>query len=549
MIKKPFQINIFVLIFSAVIFLLTPLNFLWAQKEIIAYFPSWKVKQNPYYVKNIVEAGSADKLTVLNYAFVVPGPDSLGNIVPQFMHPYYDYVQVYRSDMSVDGVADDSINQALRGHFNQLKKLKKDYPRLKIVLSIGGWGGSTYFSDAALTERSREVFVNACIDIFIKGNLPIQNNTRGFDSGQAGGKGTAEGIFDGFDVDWEFPYRGGPDGIHHNKNDITNFTKLLKLFREKLDSIKPGFLLTSAVPAREADMKYFNFYEDQQYLDWYNLMTYDYHGSWDSLTNHHTNLLTSPKDIISKTNSESFDKSIKLFNEVYGVSKNKIVPGAAFYGRAWAKVDSFNNGLYQTGKADSVIFGFNNYSDFEIILSGTFFPDKQKYNYYWDNYAMAPYLYNSKQKNFWTFDDVKSIALKSRYVDAYNLRGIMFWEISGDDSEGTLVNTIYKRNMPDIKIDKIKNENNLININILNPKESDWINEGSNVIITAQSTGEIIKAEFFGDEKSLGYTTYKPFSWVWFNVPEGNHKIKVLAIDVYGNKIFSDPVKIYIHTK
>src|SRR5690606_18709958 len=144
-------------------------------------------------------------------------------------------------------------------------------------------------------------------------------------------------------------------------NDIDNLTKLLKLFREKLDSIKPGLLLTSAVPAREADMKYFNFYEDQQYLDWYNLMTYDYHGSWDSLTNHHTNLLTSPRDIISSTNSESFDKSIKLLNEVYGVSRSKIVPGAAFYGRAWGKVNSQNNGLYQLGKTDSIISDFNNY--------------------------------------------------------------------------------------------------------------------------------------------------------------------------------------------
>jgi chitinase len=126
------------------------------------------------------------------------------------MNPYLDYQQVYSADSSVDGVADDST-QLLRGEFNQLKKLKAIHPELKIVISIGGWTGSTWFSDAALTPQSREKFVNDCIDKFIYGNLPRGNN--------AGGNGVAAGIFDGFDFDWEFPVIGGDGGIHHNKND------------------------------------------------------------------------------------------------------------------------------------------------------------------------------------------------------------------------------------------------------------------------------------------------------------------------------------------
>ena len=503
-------------------------------KEIVAYFPEWKVKENPYYVKNIDKSGSAEKITVLNYAFVIPKPDSLGNIIPQFMHPYYDYGQAYTADMSVDGIADDSITQPLRGHFNQLRKLKNKYPHLKILISLGGWEGSTYFSDIALDDESRNNFVEACINIFIKGNLPITN--------YAGGKGSAAGIFDGFDIDWEFPYRGGYEGIHHNINDITNFTKLLKIFREKLDSLKQGYLLTAAVPARESDFKYFNFYKDQQYLDWYNLMTYDFHGSWDSITNHHTNLLTSPKDIISNSNSESFDKAVKLFNSVCGVSKNKIVPGGAFYGKAWADVDSVNDGLYRSGKnykynCDN---SFNNFSDFKKLLTNG-------YKYYWDKYAMAPFLYNSKDSIFWTFDDEKSLALKSRYVDAYNLRGIMFWEISGDDSTGTLVNSLFTGNTQSVELSQSENVNKSFYIKVISPKQSDWINEASNVIIETECINKkIVKVEFFGNGKSLGYCTKQPFNWAWFNVPVGLNNIKIIASDSTGS-IASNSIDIFVH--
>ena len=118
------------------------------KKEIVAYFPEWCSKgEHPYYVKDIEKRNSAGKITVLNYAFLVPQPDSAGNIIPVLPDPERAYQQVYSSGMSIDNAADDST-QMLRGQFNQLKKLKQKHPDLKILLSIGGWGGSVYFSDA-----------------------------------------------------------------------------------------------------------------------------------------------------------------------------------------------------------------------------------------------------------------------------------------------------------------------------------------------------------------------------------------------------------------
>jgi chitinase len=459
----------------------------------------------------------------------------MGNIVPQ-INSYIDYEQPYSSGISIDGVADDST-QPLRGQFNQLKKLKAEYPNLKILLSIGGWGGSNYFSDAALTPESREIFIGACINEFIYGNIPPD--------GSAGGKAAAAGIFDGFDLDWEFPVSGGPEGTHYNKNDKENFTRLLAQFRKKLDAVNLKLILTAAVAADKPNLNNYDLQSDQQYLNWFNLMTYDFHGSWNNATAHHTNLLSSPADTTDNGTRHSFDKSVKYFIDSMGVSSRKIIPGAAFYGKCWFNVDSANHGLFQSGKdsAGAIENSFGNYSKLCTLKSNG-------YKYYWDGFAMAPWLYNTEKKIFWTFDDPKSIALKSRYVDAYDLGGLMFWEISEDDSAGILVHTIYNRNMPDVKVDKTKHIKSFPAIQITQPKRTGIFSAGSNIIINTSETGKrssVIKVEFFADNISLGYDTKAPFDWVWFNVPKGRHKITAIATDVNGNKKSAKVVTININ--
>ena len=389
------------------------------KKEIVAYYPGYHKEYKINYAKNLDLNGSADKITVLYYAFAVPMPDQAGDIIPVFMHPYSAYQEIYPGEKSVDGIA-DSTKQLLRGQLNQLKELKEKHPNIKIMLSIGGWGGSTYFSDAALTPESREKFVNACIDMYINGNLPFENG--------AGGKGSATGIFDGFDIDWEFPVSGGTEETHYNINDVENQTALFSLFRSKLDSIEnkaqqPGvtntkLFLTAAISARVWEFWKYNFKEDQKYLDWYNVMTYDFHGAWDSITGHHTNLLSSPKD--PDPLKESLDHTIKYLLDTAGVSSNKIVPGAAFYAKVWHNIDSVNFGLYQPvmqGQNKNQV-DYLNYNNF----SGMIYNSNDSH---WDDMAMAPWFYNPVDKTFWSYDDVRSIALKARYVDAYNLRGLM----------------------------------------------------------------------------------------------------------------------------
>jgi chitinase len=501
------------------------------KKEIVGYYSGYRSS-----AKELEKIGSADKLTIIDYAFAVPMLDSLsGKINPKF-HQYSAYEEIYSKEMSIDGIADSS-NQPLRGQFNQLRKLKARHPNIKIMLSIGGWGGSTYFSDMALTLESRENFVDACINIFIDGNLPVENN--------AGGIGSAKGIFDGFDIDWEFPISGGPEGTHYNPNDRENMTALFALFRKKLDSVKTGLLLTSAVSARTWEFWKYNFKKDQQYLDWFNVMTYDYHGNWDSLTGHHTNLLSSPED--PDWRKESMDHTIKYLLDSAGVSSDKIVPGAAFYGKTWENVDSINSGLYQPGTVERgwPHIRFKNYNDFSDFI-------KEGYQPHWDDYAMAGWMYNPHNKIFWTYDDIRSVALKARYVDAYNLRGLMFWSTNGDDSLGTLVNTIYKRDVIDFYEFTSKANNILPSIEIIEPTNSYRIANGSNLIIKTNvkdEGGRVVKVEFFVDENSIGYNTIAPFDWVWFNTTMGKHEIKAVAIDNSDGKTISKPVEINVITK
>ena len=173
-------------------------------KEIVAYYGGGGDMYRGFYVKNLKTSGAAGKITSLMFAFAMPAPDSAGNILP-FFTGWADYEVPFTSENSIDGISDDSL-QPLKGEFNQLKKLKAEFPQMKILLSIGGWGGCKYYSDAALTDTSVKNLLTAVFDKFIKGNLPLEKNS--------GGKGVAAGIFDGFDLRLGIPgkrwKRGNP---------------------------------------------------------------------------------------------------------------------------------------------------------------------------------------------------------------------------------------------------------------------------------------------------------------------------------------------------
>ena len=158
------------------------------EKNIVGYFVSWGVYARDYVVMDI----PADKINFINYAFAKINPGS-GTI--ELGDPYADIDQFYPGDCWDAG--------CLRGNFHQLQILKEMHPHLNTLISIGGWTWSTYFSDIALTEESREIFAQSCVDF-----IDLYG-------------------FDGIDLDWEYPVEGGLDGNHHNPNDRENLTSLI----------------------------------------------------------------------------------------------------------------------------------------------------------------------------------------------------------------------------------------------------------------------------------------------------------------------------------
>ena len=170
--------------------------------RVVGYFLEWGIYGRGYRVKDVATSGSAAKLTAINYAFGNVAPDGAGGIACKLGDEWADYQVPWTAEQSVTGT-EITWPRRILGNFQQLQALKERYPNVKVLISLGGWTWSRYFSDAALTPASRERFVASCIDLFIKGNLPDPG------WGGMGGPGAAAGVFDGIDLDWEWP---GSDG-------------------------------------------------------------------------------------------------------------------------------------------------------------------------------------------------------------------------------------------------------------------------------------------------------------------------------------------------
>src|SRR3954470_4750612 len=230
-----------------------------------AFFTNWSRYARGYTVKQI----PVERLNLIDYAFAFTTPTgcALSDVWSDYQAP------TWNGSDSVDGVADDpaNLNQHLFGNFNQLAKLKAANPGLRLEISIGGWTGSTYFSDAAATADTRRAFVASCLDLFIKGNLPGGGWPEG-----AGGPGAAAGLFDGINVDWEYPGKDPGNGAHFTAADTANATALLQEFRRQLDAVDKKLLLT--VDIAGGNIHSTGSWQLQQVahiVDWIDMMSFD----------------------------------------------------------------------------------------------------------------------------------------------------------------------------------------------------------------------------------------------------------------------------------
>ncbi|MGH8087500.1 MAG: glycosyl hydrolase family 18 protein, partial [Stenotrophomonas sp.] len=394
----------------------------------LGYFTNWGVYQRNYHVKNLVTSGTASKLTHINYAFGNVRNNRCEVGITQASDPntgvggdaFADYTKAFQAGESVSGSA-DTWDQPLRGNWNQLKQLKAKHPNVKVLISLGGWTWSRGFSSAA-QPANRQAFVASCVDAYIKGNLPVTDG--------AGGVGAAAGVFDGIDIDWEYPVACGLSC--GTPADNANFTALLAEFRRQLDAVRPGLLLTVAVGAGIDKIRVTDPATYHGYLDYINVMTYDFHGAFDPITGHHSALFNSPADpSTGDTKLYNSNDAMEAFI-ARGVPASKLNLGIGFYGRGWTNVPNVNNGLYQSGSAAAGTYEAG-IEDWKVLKN-------LNHPIYTDANARATWSYNGT--TFWSFDTPALVTEKMGYVKTQGLGGAFFWEFSGDDAQGTLVNTI-----------------------------------------------------------------------------------------------------------
>ncbi|MGW5127240.1 glycoside hydrolase family 18 protein [Streptomyces sp. NPDC004069] len=366
-----------------------------AGSKVVGYFTEWGVYDRNYHVKNIETSGSAAKLTHINYAFgnVTGGTCAMSD-------SYAATDRAYTADESVDGVA-DTWDQPLRGNFNQLLKLKKQHPELKVLWSFGGWTWSGGFGEAA---KNPEAFAQSCYDLV--------NNPQW------------AGVFDGIDIDWEYPNACG------NTCDTSGreaFRDLMAALRAKFGS---GSLVTAAIPADASSggkIDAADYAGAAADVDWYNPMTYDYFGAWDAAgpTAPH-----SPLTSYSGIPKEEYTTSATIAKlKDLGIPASKLLLGIGFYGRGWTGVTQSEPGGTATGPAAGTYE--QGIDDYKVLrdkcpATGT----------------VGGTAYAKCGSEWWSYDTPATIATKMAYKNDQGLGGTFLWELSGDTASGELIDAV-----------------------------------------------------------------------------------------------------------
>ena len=315
--------------------------------------------------------------------------------VNKLTHIIYSFCHLKEGKLSVDN-KQDSLS------IKHLVSLKNKYPKLKIMLSLGGWGGCAPCSEAFSTAEGRLLFAESVKEV----NDYFKT--------------------DGIDLDWEYPTIEGHPGHLYQAADKKNFTDLIIIIRKilgkknELSFAAGGFqkFLDDAVEWKKI----------MPLVNRVNIMSYDLVNGYSTVTGHHAPLFS--------TNSveESADRAVQYLIKL-GIPSEKLVIGTAFYTRVWKNVANSSNGLYQSG----------------VHTSGTAYKDytatytKEKgWKYYWDDKAKSAHWYNETKQLFATGDDLNSIAEKTNYAIKNKLGGIMFWELVQDTPRNGLVDKIHQ---------------------------------------------------------------------------------------------------------
>jgi chitinase len=427
------------------------------------WYEEWGTYYANYNVAQVQSNGVAGVLTHLIYAFAKPVANG-SNVNCALADSYADYQKVVPQ---VTGAT--PATAPLQGNFGALVQLKQLNPNLKVLISIGGWNPPTYnqlFDLAASTEAQRQAFVGSCINMFLQGNI-------------ASGVSTGT-LFDGIDLDWEFP----------NANDTANFTALLTEFRNEMNTLtgttgKTYQLLADlaagpSMPGAAADSGNDGGYDTINIsavaaeLNYMNIDGYNYAGDWSNATNDASALYDEPANPLYGTPADDIDATVQYYLSK-GAPASKYTMGFPLYGAGWAGgLTSTNGGMYQnaTGVTDGsgtmttngtspvynangvgycssgdnqsspaagcdvlLTSGLATYGTIVNLLSNGFTPS-------YDSTRCAARMFNSTTSTAFSYDNATSVQCKVNFIKSNGFAGGYVWAIKDDDPNGDLTKAI-----------------------------------------------------------------------------------------------------------
>lgn len=366
-----------------------------SSKVVGAYVPQWE----PVALVDRIPRGS---LTHILYAFLrICGPGQLPKDAPKCAG---------KQDFELTvGPVEQTFDAAFQ-------RLKQRDPHVKVVASVGGWGGSDPFFHFANTAQGRAVFV-ASVQRFLREHPG----------------------FDGIDIDWEHPGgNGAANGVQlGSPADGEGYADLMHDLRRGVDALTAEtgrpYLVTTAVNTTETITKRVNFKRAAQAMDLVFMMSYDYYGGWERKLGNHSTLMSS-----SPTADDSLDRGVKNLTAA-GVPKDKLVAGVAMYGRGFSGAKQLVSG----SPSGPGFPGADGSEVYRVIAANYLGPKGQGlrgFKAVFDAQTQAWNLYHPKHQLFIGYDDPRAVIAKGRYAVQQGLAGIFAWELSQDN--GDLLNAM-----------------------------------------------------------------------------------------------------------